>query len=259
MCVCGISQEKNTPGNCQSSWVVPGWGLSLLGAFPLWARGWWKARLPPGSLLHWPHPTPDWGSTSHPMPQLLGTSQGSSAASSAPFSTFPVSLTEGVFVFFYFWFFVLSPSSLFSKDAAGQRAGRGLSAHLAQGSEKGKPRASGDQLQYCTSWLVARGCVASASGAPFDLGLCPCLSPPPTPSPPCPSLGLVVLSKAVPVRLRHALQGWAYRPVRMPVTVMPCSSPNKDIWSILLCLLCDCLRLLLFCVCGDLLAAPPAF
>ena len=96
-----------------------------------------------------------------PCPSCWGTSQGSSAASSTPSSTFPVSLTEGVFCLFLFlvFLFCLLRPFVFQRCCWADGQGRGLSAHLAQGSEKGKPRASGDQLQYCTSWLVARGCV----------------------------------------------------------------------------------------------------
>lgn len=139
-----------------------GWpqaGLSLWGAVPLWARGLQKAGLhPPLGVTASPAPSHRrLGLYLPPLPQLLGDF-------GAPLQLLlllppSMSLTEGVFCLFFF-FPVLSPSSIcFQRCCWADGQGRGLSAHLAQGSEKGKLQASGDQLQYCTSWLVARGCV----------------------------------------------------------------------------------------------------
>lgn len=76
-------------------------------------------------------------------------------------SLLSMSLMEGrILLFLFFNIFVLSPSSVcFQRCCWADGQGRDLSAHLAQGSEKGMPRARGDQLQYCTSWPVARECV----------------------------------------------------------------------------------------------------
>lgn len=143
-----------------------GWSkarLSLFGVFLLWVSGLWKARLPPRVTAPLaPPPSPDWGSTSYPTPYLWGDFQGLLCG----FLHFSLHLTcvldwggGGCLSFFLFLVF-LSPSSVcFQRCCWADGQGRGLSAHQAQGSEKGKPRASGDQLQYCISWLVARGCV----------------------------------------------------------------------------------------------------
>ena len=103
--------------------------------------GWSQARLcwgcgpvacgrpdyPPGSLLHWPHPTPDWGSTSHPTPQLWGDFQGLLCSFSHSPPPLPVSLTEGAFCLFFsnVGFFCVSCPLVF-KDAAGQMGGEGV-------------------------------------------------------------------------------------------------------------------------------------
>ena len=61
LCFCRMCMW-NIPGKIHLGTASPaGWSqarLSLLGAFPLWARGWWKARLLPGvtAPLASPHP-----------------------------------------------------------------------------------------------------------------------------------------------------------------------------------------------------------
>lgn len=161
--VCVECPRKSAPGTAGPA----GWSqasLSLLGAFPRWSGSLGEARSPPPTQGHCstsPAPPQIGALPPTPCPSCWGTSWGSSAAASTPSSTFPVSLTELGVVFFLFpWFSVLSPSSVcFQGCCWADGQGRGLSAHLAQGSEKGKPWVSGDQLQYCTSWPVARGCV----------------------------------------------------------------------------------------------------
>lgn len=91
-----------------------------------------------------------------------------------------------LFFFFYLGVFVLSPSSVcFQRCCWADGQGRGLSAHPAQGSEKGTPRASGDQLQYCTSWPVARGpCNSRGRVTPSTMASAPPAALPPHSTPP---------------------------------------------------------------------------
>lgn len=144
--VYGMSQES-VPGTCPSSWVV----------FPLPAGGLLKSVegkiALPGYCFTSPTPPQIGVLPPTPHPSLWGTSRGSFAASVTPSSAPSVSETGGSFISF-----VCLLCLFLFKDAAGQMEGD-LFAHLAQGSEKGTPWARGDQLQYCTSWPVARGCV----------------------------------------------------------------------------------------------------
>lgn len=147
--VCGECPRKSAPGNCPSTWVIPGCSL---GVFTLSTGGLLKSvggqTAPQGHCSTCPPPPQIGVLPPTPHPSCGGTSRGSSAASSTPSNT-PICVL-----------FVLFPSSIcFQRCCWADGQKRGLSAHLAQGSEKGTPRARGDQLQYCTSWPVARGCV----------------------------------------------------------------------------------------------------
>lgn len=146
--------RERASGDCQ----FPAWTRPLGVVSPV-AGGLWKACLPtpPPRVTAPPAPPhPRLGFYLPPHTPVLGGLLG------APLlQRLPPSLClglRGCFVFSYFGVFVLSSSSIcFQRCCWADGQGRGLSAHPAQGSEKGKPRASGDQLQYCPSWPVARG------------------------------------------------------------------------------------------------------
>lgn len=137
-----------------------------------------------------------------PCPSCWGTSQGSSAASSAPFSTFPVSLTEGVFCLFLFLVFCsVSFVRLFSKDAAGQTGREGVCLPIwLRGLRRGsRGRAETSCNTVLPGWWPEDACNSRGQVPPFDLGLCPCLSPPsPLPARPPPPRCWSSFSKAVP-------------------------------------------------------------
>lgn len=123
--MCGISQEKYT-------WELP---VQLGGPrldspswehFPCGPEAGGRPDCPLGSLHHWPHPTPDWGSTSHPMPQLLGDFPGLLCSFFHSFLHLPC-VFEGVFCLFLFLVFCsVSFVRWFSKDAAGQTGREGV-------------------------------------------------------------------------------------------------------------------------------------
>lgn len=152
--MCVMCPRKSALGNCRAGWSQA--RLSLLGVLLLWPSGLWKARLPPRVIASLAPPHPRLGFYLLPHALVVGGLPGASLQLlpllPPPYlCPFPRGCLSSVFSVSFVY--------LFSKMLRADRQGRGLSAHLAQGSEKGQPRASGDQLQYCTSWLVARGCV----------------------------------------------------------------------------------------------------
>lgn len=131
-----------------------------------------------------------------PRPSCWGTSRGSSAPSSTPFSTFPVSLTEGVFRLFLFLVFCpVAFVHLFPKMLLGGRAGKGSVCPPGSGVREGN--AAGERRPVAIQYFLASGqsmrAIAEAR-CPLRPWPLPLRRPSlPTPSPPCPSLVLVVL------------------------------------------------------------------
>lgn len=184
---------------------------------------------PPGSLLHWPHPTPDWGSTSHPTPQLWGDFQGLLCSFFHSSPALPGSLTEGVVCLFLFLFFSCLFCPFVFKDAAGQTGREGVCLPIwLRGPRRGcLGRAETSCNTVLPGWWPEVVCNSRGQVTPSTLASAPPSALPPHSHPtlPLPGVGQS-FSKAVPTCVSEASLGRGLAALSACLRLSCCAPPS---------------------------------
>ena len=225
-----------------------GWpqaGLSLWGAVPLWARGLQKAGLhPPLGVTASPAPSHRrLGLYLPPLPQLLGDF-------GAPLQLLlllppSMSLTEGVFCLFFFFFPFCLLRPFFSKDAAGQTGREGVCLPIwLRGPRRGsRRRAETSCNTVLPGWWPEDACNSRGQVPPSTLASAPASALLPHSQPALPLRGVGCPFLKLTPRASEACLGWAPPPCPHVFDCHAVLKPNKDIWSVLMHLPCEQLPL----------------